>query len=233
MSDGARVGVSVVVPVYGCAACLDDLRRRVAHALDSSRISYDIVFVDDSSRDGASAVLARLAAEHPAVRVITLATNQGQHAAIAAGIAAATGQHVAVMDCDLQDPPELLPRMLAALSSSVDAVVGRRVASGDAWWRRMGTRAFGVLARRRHQSRLIGTHSVFSVLTRRAVEEYLGRDDRRLMYLPVLESAGLRIHSFDYDRASRHAGTSAYGIAGLMRRAWRVLTAPRQGRRIS
>ncbi len=220
------VELSVIVPVYGCAECLDELRARTAAALDAHGIGHQIVFVNDASRDDAARVLVRLAAADPRVEVISLPVNRGQHAAIAEGLAGSTGRWAAVMDCDLQDPPELLPDMLS-MARGADIVVARRGAHAQSRWRRLASAAFGALARRKHGSRLVGTHSVFSVVSRRAVEGYLRRDERMTMYLPVMEALGLKIASFDYDRAPRAAGRSAYTALGLLRRAGRVLAAPR------
>ncbi len=227
MTRASDVELSVVVPVYGCAASLDPLCRRVTAALGARGISHQIIFVNDASRDAAAVVLARLSAASSSVQVISLPKNRGQHAAIAEGLARATGRWAAVIDCDLQDPPELLPQMLERAVDHADIVVGRRGAHGQTWWRRAATGVFGMLARRRHGSRLVGTHSVFSVLSRPAIDGYLSRDERTRMYLPVLEVLGLPIASFDYDRTARPQGTSAYGASGLLRRAGRVLTAER------
>jgi len=221
------VELSVVVPVYGCAACLDELHARITATLEPRGSTYEIILVDDASRDDAAGVLTQMSAGDPRVVVVSLPLNRGQHAAIAEGLARAKGRWAAVMDCDLQDPPELLPRMLLLADHGADIVVGRRGAHSQVWWRRLATSAFGVLVRHRHGGSLVGTHSVFSVVSRRAVDSYLRRDERMVMYLPVLEALGLPIASVDYDRASRAAGQSAYGALGLARRAARVLVTRR------
>jgi len=218
--------LSVVIPVYGCADCLETLRARLATAMERHRISYEIVFVDDASRDAAASVLARLAAGSPQVRVISLQENRGQPAAIAAGLALAAGQWCAVMDCDLQDPPELLPEMLTTVVERADILVTRRLRHSQVWWRRVASSTFGPVARRRQNSTLIGRYSVFSVISRRAVIGYLQRAEREVVYLPVLERLGLPIVSFDYARAGRHTGRSSYTTLALARRAIRVLLAP-------
>lgn len=219
--------LSVVIPVYRCAACLPPLHARLTDTLNRAGISFEVLFVDDASPDNAAEVLHRLASENPSVLVVTHEVNQGQHAAIAEGMQRAGGRFAAVLDCDLQDPPELLPEMLRRARGGAPIVVGRRRSHGRRGWRRVATSVFGVLARRRLRSQLVGTHSVFSVLSRHAIDGYLMHPDRRTMYLPVLESLRLPIESIDYDRAERRVGRSGYRAAGLVRRAWRLLLAPR------
>lgn len=222
----ASIDLSIVVPVYGCASTLDELARRVATSLDAVGVSFELVLVDDASRDNGPEVMARLAGRDSRVRVVSHAVNRGQHAAIAEGISQAQGVMVAVMDCDLQDPPERLADMLVLATDRRAIVVGRRGGQAQNWWRRVGSRAFGAAARRRLGSRLVGTHSVFSVLPRRAVDVLLTRNERTVMYLPILETLGVPIVSFDYDREPRTSGQSSYGFWRLVGRAIRVLRAP-------
>src|SRR5262245_59331462 len=102
------IELSLVVPVHRCAACLDELWTRATTVLDRIVASYEIVFVDDASPDDATGVLGRLAAADPHIVVVSLDRNCGQHAAIAVGLARARGAWAAVMDADLEDPPEVL-----------------------------------------------------------------------------------------------------------------------------
>src|SRR4051794_37617451 len=105
--------ISVVVPVYGCGDCLVALHRRLSAVLGTLTPDYELVFVDDRSKDGAWEVLSDLAARDPAVKAIRLSRNFGQHPAITAGLSEARGKWVAVTDCDLEDPPEEIPRLWA------------------------------------------------------------------------------------------------------------------------
>src|SRR4051812_18591232 len=100
--------ISVAIPVYGCSACLEALCERLERTLEKLASRYEIILVDDRSPDGAWEQILSLQSAHPAVRGIRLSRNFGQQVAITAGLAAAKGDLVAVMDCDLQDPPEML-----------------------------------------------------------------------------------------------------------------------------
>jgi dolichol-phosphate mannosyltransferase len=199
----------------------------VVDSLTAGGIAFELILVNDCSPDDADSVLARLAGQDARVNVVTNTTNQGQHAAISRGIERAVGQWIAVMDCDLQDPPELLPEMLARARAGAPIVIGRRRAHQQRAWRRMATVLFGVLLRVRHHGLGGGSYSVFSVVSRDAAERYLQRHARSVTYLPILADLGMPLASVDYDRAPRTCGESAYSAARLVRHAWDVLRHPR------
>src|SRR3989442_973673 len=106
--------LSVVVPVYRCGECLRALYDRVTRSVSEITSDYELVFVDDRSPADGWSTLRELAAPDSRVRAIRLSRNFGQHAAITAGLAESTGRWVTVMDCDLQDPPEEIPRLYMA-----------------------------------------------------------------------------------------------------------------------
>jgi glycosyltransferase involved in cell wall biosynthesis len=106
------VELSVVVPVYGCADCLEALYQRLSPVLQACASSYEIILVDDCAPDGAWQVIRRLSEQDPRVRGLRLSRNFGQHAAITAGLAECAGERAVVMDCDLQDPPEAIPALV-------------------------------------------------------------------------------------------------------------------------
>ena len=103
--------ISVVIPVYNCAGCLPALHARLTATLAALTPDYEIVLVDDRSRDGAWEILAELARADPHLKVVRLSRNFGQHAAITAGLTRARGAWTVVMDCDLQEPPEEIARL--------------------------------------------------------------------------------------------------------------------------
>ena len=121
------VELTVVVPVYGCADCLAVLHERLVRTLETTVESFEVVFVDDRSPDGSWALLCDLAERDERVRAIRLSRNFGQHAAITAGLTESTGRWTVVMDCDLQDPPEEIPRLLDKAAAGYDIVLSRRI----------------------------------------------------------------------------------------------------------
>src|SRR5262245_36239837 len=114
------VELSVVVPVYNAEPCLHALHDRLTQALRGLAISYEIVLVDDGSRDASWDALVQLAKQDTSVKAFRLSRNFGQHAAITAGLVHCLGRWTVLMDCDLQDPPEDVPRLYAKALQGYD-----------------------------------------------------------------------------------------------------------------
>src|SRR4051794_34824490 len=130
--------VSIVVPVFNECEVLPTLLSRLEGVLKSTGHDYEIVFVDDGSTDGSSEMLKEAALDNPKVRALFFGRNFGHQAAITAGLDHATGDAVAVIDADLQDPPELLPEMIDLLGHGYDVVSAQRTArEGDGFIKRM------------------------------------------------------------------------------------------------
>src|SRR3954451_23244501 len=136
------VEISVVVPVFGCRDCLRALHERLRASVGSITSSYEIIFVDDASPDGAWEVLSELAAENPEVQAFGLSRNFGQDAAIAAGLAKCTGNWTVVLDCNLQEPPEAIPRLYARAQEGYDLVRTTRSQRRHTRSRRLASRTY-------------------------------------------------------------------------------------------
>jgi glycosyltransferase involved in cell wall biosynthesis len=209
--------VSVVVPVYKCKPCLQALCERTGKALDSVTSSWEIVLVDDRGEDGSWETIQELVRRERRVKGLRLSRNFGQHAAITAGLAHAGGSWVVVMDCDLQDPPEEIPRLYAKAKEGYDIVFGRRKRKRASLPRRMlaslyfrGLKAFTGAS-------LDGQYGTFSVISRRVVEGYLRFKDRDRHYLFILNWLGYDTAVVDYEPAERFAGRSSYTFGSLIR----------------
>src|SRR5918998_5454386 len=140
--------LSVVVPIYNEAATVAELYRRTAAALDEGPRSYELVFVDDGSTDGTFAELERLHSADPRVRAVRFKRNFGQHPAMHAGLSRARGDIVVTMDGDLQNQPEDIPRLVAAVEGGADVASGRRAARNDSWGRTLPSRLINGMLRR-------------------------------------------------------------------------------------
>jgi polyisoprenyl-phosphate glycosyltransferase len=208
--------LSIVVPVYGCAGCLPDLCRRVAAAV--GELSYELVLIDDRSPDGAWPVILELASSYP-VKAARLSRNFGQHAAITAGLAESTGEWVVVMDCDLQDRPEEIPRLLAAARGGYEVVFARRTQRRDSAFRRWAARLYMRMLKLLTGSRIEGQYGTFSVLSRKVVAAYLTLRDTSRHYLFIVGWLGFETTSIDVTHAERAEGESGYTFRKLVRHA--------------
>ena len=213
------VELSIVVPVYGCADCLQTLHQRLVRTLEGLVGSFEIVLVDDCARDGAWDLIRRLGEQDRRVRGIRLSRNFGQHAAITAGLAECSGQRAVVMDCDLQDPPEAIPSLLHAALAGPDIVLARRKRKQHSLFRRMAAttyfRALGALSGRRFE----GEFGAFSIISRPVIDAFLRFRDRDRHYLFILYWLGFDTASIDYEHAPRHSGASSYSMRALLRHA--------------
>jgi undecaprenyl-phosphate 4-deoxy-4-formamido-L-arabinose transferase len=129
-----------VIPVYGSAAILPDLLRRLEPVLAAVASRFEILLVDDASPDESWSVIEKLAAQHPALRGVSLARNYGQHAAVLAGVLEARHDVVLTLDDDLQHPPEEIPKLLAKLAQGFDVVYGSPLAEQHGFLRDLASR---------------------------------------------------------------------------------------------
>jgi dolichol-phosphate mannosyltransferase len=215
----AAVHLSVVVPVYGCAGCVDELYRRLTLVLPKITDSYEIILVDDRAPDDSWPILRRLASQDPAVVALRLSRNFGQHAAITAGLAESRGDWIAVMDCDLQDPPEDIPRLYEAAAGVFDIVYARRIDKQHSAGRRLAASLYFRMLRSVGSKVDDGEYGTFSLLSRPVVDAFLSLGDRDRHYLFVLRWLGFRATSIDYAHGERFAGRSAYSLRRLVSHA--------------
>ena len=141
--------LSVVIPVYNEEAGLPALFARLYPALDALQLPYEVIFVNDGSRDRSGALLReQFAARRDVTRVVFFNANYGQHLAILAGFERVRGERIVTLDADLQNPPEEISKLLAAMDDGADYVGGVRRAREDAWWRRWASRLMNRLRER-------------------------------------------------------------------------------------
>jgi polyisoprenyl-phosphate glycosyltransferase len=211
--------ISVVVPTYGCRDCLHALHTRLTAALQSITSSYEIVFVDDRSPDGAWEVLLELARDDRHVRGLRLSRNFGQQSAITAGLEASRGNWTVVMDCDLQEPPELIPALYAKAQEGFDVVFGKRRRRNVSRLRTAAARAYFRFQRTFLGNDLTGDYASFSILSRRVREAFLQIRDQDRHYLPIIRWLGFEQSSVEFDHAPRYAGKSSYNFRKLVQLA--------------
>jgi glycosyltransferase involved in cell wall biosynthesis len=210
------VELSVVIPVYRCAECLQALYERLIAALEPTVDWFEIVFVDDRSPDNSWEILSALANRDLRVRAVRLSRNFGQHAAITAGLAESRGRWTVVMDCDLQDPPEEIPRLLEKAAEGYEIVLSRRVRRRQSRLRRLASRAY-FRVRNFFMRMDMGTeYSTLSLLSRKVVDAFLDVRDRDRQYMLIVYWLGFDRAEIEIEHAERLAGTSAYTMRQLI-----------------
>jgi dolichol-phosphate mannosyltransferase len=211
--------ISVVAPVFNEIETLPEFHRRVTSALAGRR--YELVLVNDGSTDGSAELLEELAASDPAVRPVHLSRNFGHQAAVTAGLDAARGAAAVTIDADLQDPPEVIPKLLEQWSAGADVVHGvRHERRGESRRRLFVIRAFyKVFNRLSGLSSFPGNSGDFRLISRPALDALNALPERNRFVRGLVSWVGFKQVSVVYERDARYAGSSKYPITKLMRLA--------------
>jgi polyisoprenyl-phosphate glycosyltransferase len=218
-ASDSTVEISVVVPVYGCRDSVRALRDRITAALRGITDSFEIILVDDCDRQGSWEAVSQLALEDRAVRAYRLSRNFGQHAAITAGLSQCRGRWAVVMDCDLQDPPEHIPRLYEMARQGHDVVLARRKRKRHSAFRVLAARIYFRLMRMVASARLDGEFGSFSIISRKVIDAFLRFQDRERHYLFILNWLGFTMATIEYEHGERHSGGSSYRLGQLIRHA--------------
>jgi undecaprenyl-phosphate 4-deoxy-4-formamido-L-arabinose transferase len=217
--------LSVVIPVYNEEAVLPTLFERLYPALDALDRPYEVVFVNDGSRDNSVALLRRQYEVRPhETRVVLLQVNFGQHAAILAGFAQARGRYVVTLDADLQNPPEEVGKLLAKLEEGFDYVGTWRARRQDSWWRHAASRIVNFL-RDRITPIKMSDHGCMLRGYARPVIEAINATRENVTYIPALASIySARPIEIEVQHDERIAGTSKYSLYRLIRLMFDLVT---------
>lgn len=216
--------VSVVIPVFNEQQCLGELVERSLAACRQSDLGFELILVDDGSTDRSPELIREAAARQPEVRGVMLNRNYGQHAAVTAGLAQAAGEVVVTLDADLQNPPEEIPRLVAAAMAGHDVVGTIRVPREDSLFRRAASAATNFFVQRSTGVRM---HDYGCMLRayRRPVVDAMLQCRERSTFIPVLANrfAG-RTTEIEVRHERRRAGQSKYGLLRLVRLQFDLVT---------
>ncbi len=215
----AEIDFSVVIPVYGSVDSLPVLHQRLTAVLSSLTESYEIIFVEDCGPDRSWDVLVELAQDDEKVRAFKLSRNFGQHVAITAGLAQARGKWVIVMDCDLQDPPEEIPRLYEKALEGHEIVLAKRKQRQHSQFRLLGAKLYFAALNTFARAKFNGEYGSFSLISRKVVDAYLAFSERNRHYLLILFWLGFDVAEIEYQHGKLHAGSSSYSLARLIAHA--------------
>ena len=226
LDTAARLpSLSVVIPFLNEREVLPLCLTRVRRVLDGLGLPYQIVFVDDGSRDGSADYLLGMLATEPSLKLVRLSRNFGKEAAMTAGIVHAEGDAVILLDADLQDPPELIPEMVRAWQEGADVVcMRRRSRAGESWLKRAPAYAFYRLLNRLSRAVIPADTGDFRLMSRRAVRALLKLPERCRYMKGLYAWVGMPTRIIDYDRAPRAAGTTKWNYFALFRLAMEGIT---------
>lgn len=199
-----------MIPVYRGEECLEELHRRLVLALDPLVARFEIVLVEDCGPDRSWQRIRQLAAADPRVIGLQFSRNFGQHYGITAGIDVARGDWLVVMDCDLQDRPEDIPRLYAKAREGFDVVLARRTRRADGWWKRQTSSAFYAVFRYFTELDYDGTVGNFRIISRQVADSFRGFKEQLRFFGGIITWLGYRVGNIDVQHDVRFAGATTY-----------------------
>lgn len=211
--------LTVVIPCFNEQEVLPLLERRLFDALETLSASWEVIFVDDGSTDGTFAALSAMHAREPRVRVLRLSRNFGHQTALWAGLHYATGQIVAVLDADLQDPPEVLAACLDRWREGYDVIYAVREKRKEGLFRRFWYAAFYRVLKRVADINIPIDSGDFCVMDRRVVTVLRQMGERNVFVRGLRAWTGFRQIGVPYERSARAAGDSKYSMGRLTKLA--------------
>ena len=205
--------ISIIVPVYGSNGTLVKLYERVAAAVARIPASFELIFVDDCGPGRPWELISEMARRDPKVIGLKLSRNFGQHSAIMAGVDLARGSWLVIMDCDLQDRPEEIPRLWAKAREGHDVVVGRRIERQDGVLKRLFSRAFHWLFNYMTDQKSDAAQANFGIYSRKVVDVIKTLSEQPRVFLHLIRWTGFEITPMDIEHGKRTEGKSSYNLS--------------------
>jgi len=210
-ADLSNYRLSVIAPCYNEEAGLPEFVRRIKGVCAQLACAYEIVLVNDGSRDGTLGIALDLASRDPLIRVVNLLRNFGHQAAVTAGLDLADGDAVVLIDSDLQDPPELILDMVAAWKDGADVAYGqRRKREGETAFKLFTAKLFYRILRMLTKSEIPADTGDFRLMDRRVVEVLRSMRERHRFIRGMVSWVGGKQVAVPYDRKPRFAGETKY-----------------------
>lgn len=212
--------LSVVIPVFNEEAVLAESYRRFKEALDGFNIPYELIYVDDGSADNTLASLRALAQVDDTVHYLSFSRNFGHQLAVTAGMDAAEGDVIAIIDADLQDPPELIGTMLDAWREGVDVAYGQRLQrQGETLFKKLTAFVYYRLLRSMSGVPIPLDTGDFRLIDRRVRDTLCGMRENHRFLRGMAAWAGFSQRAIPYERQPRHAGQTKYSLSKMLRLA--------------
>ena len=212
--------LSVVAPVWNESATLPEFCRRVTAVLEGIGEPWEIVLVNDGSRDASLAVMHDLHAREPRIRAVSFSKNFGHEMALMAGLDYARGAAVVVMDSDLQDPPEVIPELVARWRQGYQVIYAQRAErEGETWFKKATASAFYRLTRRISNIDIPVDTGNFRLLDRKAVDAVRSVREQHRFMRGLAAWIGFRSIGVPFHRAARFAGETKYPLSRMVRLA--------------
>lgn len=216
---------SVVAPVYNEEEILPQFYERVRAVLEGTGEPWEVIMVNDGSRDGSLAIMERIAKQDPRVRVVNFARNFGHQVAVTAGIDHAAGEAVILIDTDLQDPPEVIPEMIAKWREGYDVVYAVRTQrEGESWFKLTTAKLFYRMIYRITDVNIPVDTGDFRLMDKKVADVLRHMREHNRFIRGMTSWAGFKQTGVGYVRKARMAGETKYPLRKMIRFAWDAVT---------
>lgn len=214
--------ISFVIPMYYEEEVADECYRRVKKVCDSLKDKYDyeIIFVNDGSKDKTLSILEKIAEEDKNVKVISFSRNFGHQAAVTAGLKYVTGDAIIIMDADLQDPPELVPDMLKKWEEGYEVIYGKRKSrEGESHFKLFTAKAFYDTLNKLSDVEIPKNTGDFRLVDKKVVDVINSLPEHNKFLRGLFSWVGFNQYAYEYERKERFAGKTKYPLKKMLKLA--------------
>jgi glycosyltransferase involved in cell wall biosynthesis len=217
--------ISIVIPIYNEQENIDLLHNRLISVLKEMEVSYELIFVNDGSKDGSLVVLKELAKQNQHVKYLDFSRNFGHQIAVSAGLDVAKGEAVVIIDADLQDPPELIANMYAKMKEGFQVVYAkRRQRDGESFMKKFTAKMFYRILKKITSVDIPLDTGDFRIMDKKVVDVLRGMPEKNKFLRGQISWIGFKQTYVEYDRSERNAGKTGYTYRKMFRFAMDGIT---------
>jgi dolichol-phosphate mannosyltransferase len=221
----AQLEISIVLPIHNEEETLPTLVERLTSVLEKMELNYELVFVDDGSRDSSWKIIQEFHEATPhRIRGISLSKNFGQHIAVSAGLDSVLGEFAVIMDSDLQDRPEEIPKLYSKIREGFDCVYAIRRNRRDSWFKKLSSKLFYRLNNRLALVQIPENISLFRIINRNFIEHFRQIRESERFIVGLMAWMGFRQVGVEVEHDHRFAGETKYPLSRMIRLAMNNIT---------
>lgn len=217
--------LSLIIPVFNEEEVLETSYRRMRAAMEKTELGFEIIYVNDGSRDGSMKILRKIAAEDPQIKVLSFSRNFGHQTAVTCGMDAAKGDALIIIDVDLQDPPELIPEMVERWKAGGEIIYGKRLRrEGETLFKKITAAAYYRLLAWMSAYPIPLDTGDFRLLDRKVADVFLSMREHNRFLRGMSAWMGFNAEPIEYERHERYAGSTKYTLKKMLRLAMDGIT---------